>query len=268
MNTYKFIANIIIRGKIELLTGMHVGGSKDKLEIGGVDSPVIRNPQNRFPYIPGSSLKGKLRSLLEYSLGVVGKEGDVSDDERIVRIFGIGANEKEISEKDKNYEQKKYLKNIGPTRLIVRDAIPDEKTKDMWKKIDSELLYTEYKPENTINRITAAANPRFIERVVEGSKFDFEIVFGIYQMNENDTNEKMKQDLDNLLQALRLLEHSFVGGSGSRGYGKIKFHVLPIEIVKADDYKTGSEAYKNSMLSLPKEIEKYSNLPLSIQYAE
>src|SRR3989339_341232 len=94
-STYpKFLANIIIRGKIECLTGLHIGGSKDKLEIGGVDSPVLRNPQNRMPYIPGSSLKGKLRTLLEYSMGVVSDNGDVSTDERIVRLFGIGADEK------------------------------------------------------------------------------------------------------------------------------------------------------------------------------
>ena len=173
MNTYpKFLANLIIRGKIELLTGMHIGGSKDKLEIGGVDSPVIRNPQNRLPYIPGSSLKGKLRSLLEYNLGVVDKEGKVSNDEKIVRIFGASAD-------DNN--------NNGPTRLIVRDALPDKKTIEMWEKMDSELLYTEYKAENTINRITAAANPRFIERVVAGSKFNFEMIYGIYKINENDS---------------------------------------------------------------------------------
>jgi CRISPR-associated protein Csm3 len=236
MNTYPlFKANIIIRGKIELLTGMHIGGSKDKMEIGGVDSPVIRNPQNRLPYIPGSSIKGKLRTLLEYCLGVVDKEGKVSNDERIIRIFGISA--------DDNRE-------MGPTRLIVRDAIPDRKTIEMWEKMDSELLYTEYKPENTINRITAAANPRFIERVVAGSKFNFEMVFGIYKMNENDNDEIIKQDLSNLFQAMRLLEHSFLGGSGSRGYGKIKFHLLPVTVVLNQEYKNPGEKYKESLIDI------------------
>jgi len=240
MNTYpKFLANVIIRGKIELLTGMHIGGSKDKLEIGGVDSPVIRNPQNRLPYIPGSSLKGKLRSLLEYSLGVVPQNGEVSKDEAIVRIFGTSAEDN---------------KNNGPTRLIVRDAIPDKKTIEMWEKMDSELLYTEYKAENTINRITAEANPRFIERVVAGSKFNFEMVFGIYQMNENDNKEIIKQDLSNLLQAMRLLEHSFLGGSGSRGYGKIKFRLLPITIVPNQEYKTPGENYKESLKDIDQNI--------------
>jgi len=241
MSTYpKFLANVIIRGKIELLTGMHIGGSKDKMEIGGVDSPVIRNPHNRLPYIPGSSLKGKLRSLLEYSLGVVSQNGEVSKDEAIVRIFGTSA-------EDNN--------NNGPTRLIVRDAIPDKKTIEMWEKMDSELLYTEYKAENTINRITAAANPRFIERVVAGSKFNFEMVFGIYQMNENNNKEIIKQDLSNLLHAMRLLEHSFLGGSGSRGYGKIKFLLLPVIVVTNQEYKSPGKNYNESL----KDIDQNNN---------
>lgn len=237
MNSYPiFKANIIIRGKIELLTGMHIGGSKDKMEIGGVDSPVIRNPQNRLPYIPGSSLKGKLRSLLEYSLGVVSEDGGVSNDERLVRIFGSSADD---------------TKGIGPTRLIVRDAVPDKKTIEMWKKIDSELLYTEYKPENTINRITSAANPRFIERVVAGSYFDFEMIYGVYQLDETFNVEEINEDLKNLLLSLRLLENSFIGGSGSRGYGKIKFHILkPVQTIKVEDYKDNTQKYKDTLSNL------------------
>jgi CRISPR-associated protein Csm3 len=248
-----FKANIIIRGKIELLTGMHVGGSKDKMEIGGVDSPVIRNPQNRYPYIPGSSLKGKMRSLLEYALGVVDENGDVSKNEKIVRIFGIGANEEPS----------------GPTRLIVRDATPDEKTIETWKKIDSELLYTEYKPENTIDRLTSAANPRFIERVVAGSLFNFEMVFGIYQMNEKDTTDRINEDLSNLKTALNLLEHSAIGGSGSRGSGKVKFHIAKPVIVKTEDYKTGSIKYKESLENLSSELNSYQSLQdITLSYSE
>lgn len=246
-----FLANVIIRGKIHCITGLHIGGSKDKMEIGGVDSPVLRNPQNNMPYIPGSSLKGKMRYLLEYSKGVVGKggkkdkegklinPGDVSHDEEIVRLFGIGADEKESD-----------LKDIGPTRLIVRDCYPDERTKEMWKNMDSELLYTEYKPENTIDRLTAAANPRFIERVVAGSKFDFEIVYGVYQMNKEDKLEIIQNDLDNLLEALRILEHSAIGKSGTRGYGKIKFEIADPLIIKAEDYKSNSENYQISGLGI------------------
>jgi len=242
-----FLANVIIRGKINCITGLHIGGSKDKMEIGGVDSPVIRNPQTNMPYIPGSSLKGKLRYLLEYSKGVIGKggkkdkvgnlinPGDVSHDVEIVRLFGIGADDKESD-----------LKDVGPTRLIVRDCYPDEKTMEMWKNMDSELLYTEYKPENTIDRLTAAANPRFIERVVAGSKFDFEIIYGIYQMSKEEKPEVVQNDLDNLMEALRILEHSAIGKSGTRGYGKIKFEIADLLIIKSEDYKSNSENYKKS----------------------
>jgi len=232
----KFLANIIIKGKIECLTGLHIGGSKDKLEIGGVDSPVLRNPYNRLPYIPGSSLKGKMRHLLEYSKGVVSEgasePGDVSRNKEIVRLFGIGADEKNA--------------DIGPTRLIVRDSNPDNETKVMWENLDSELLYTEYKAENTINRITAAANPRFIERVVAGSKFDFEIVYGVYQMFENENIEKINLDLQNLLESLRLLEHSALGKSGTRGYGKIKIKLTEPVQVSVIDYQNNSERYKEA----------------------
>jgi len=246
-STYpKFLANIIIRGKIECVTGLHIGGSKDKLEIGGVDSPVLRNPQNRLPYIPGSSLKGKLRTLLEYSMGVVSENGDVSSDEQIVRLFGIGANEKQ--------------KNDGPTRLIVRDCNPNNETINMWKKMDSELLYTEYKPENTIDRLTSAANPRFIERVVAGSEFDFEMIYSVYIMSEEENADsefkKVNEDLQNLIQAMRLLEHSTLGNSGSRGYGKIKFKIAEPLMVKCDEYKSGIGNY----LKADEKINEFKNL--------
>lgn len=255
-----FEANIILKGKIECITGLHIGGSKDKMEIGGVDSPVIRNPHNRLPYIPGSSLKGKLRSVLEYAMGVVGKNasnpGDVSRDERIVRIFGIGADEKE-----------NLLKDIGPTRLIIRDSYPDGKTVTMWKDMDSELLYTEYKSENTLDRLTSAANPRFIERVVPGSTFNFELVYGVYRMVPGDDMEldKINEDLENLLEGLRILEHSTLGKSGSRGYGKIRFHFADPVIVKAGDYKDASDAYQLAEAGID-DLKLKSLKEISIKY--
>lgn len=230
-------ANIVFRGKIECLTGLHIGASNEKLEIGGVDSPVIRHPHTKYPYIPGSSLKGKLRSLLEFSLGVVDKNGDVSKDPQITRLFGIGANEK---------ENNKIV--LGPTRLIVRDCNPDEETIKMWEnEVDSLLLYTEYKAENTLNRITSAANPRFIERVVAGSKFDFELIYTVFHSEDSSLthfkNDTIQTDIKNLFSALRLLENNYIGKSGSRGYGKIKFHCEDPLIITAEDYKNGTGNY-------------------------
>jgi CRISPR-associated protein Csm3 len=212
----EFKGSYIIRGKIHCLTGLHIGGSKEKLEIGGVDSPVIRNPRTREPYIPGSSLKGKMRHLIEFALGVVHPEGNVSEDEKITRLFGAPANDDPKNEKDRN----------GPTRLIVRDCHADKDTLAMWKTLDSELLFTEYKPENGINRITSAANPRFIERVVEGSAFNFELVYSIYDMKQKTAEAfktEINNDLEHLHLAMNMLEHNFLGKSGSRGYGRIEW---------------------------------------------
>lgn len=249
----EFKGNFIIKGKIECLTGLHIGGSKEKLEIGGVDSPVLRDPHTRMPYIPGSSLKGKMRHLLEFATGAVtnpvgGKLGNVSQDEQITRLFGLGADDKP--------------KNIGPTRLIVRDAHPDEVTIKMWKGMDSELLYTEYKPENTIDRLTAAANPRFIERVVKDSCFDFEIIYGVYEIGDttDDFDAATQKDLDNLLNALRLLENATLGKSGSRGYGQIKFHLVEPTFVSIKDYQEGNDNYTKSSSVIPESKKQLKSL--------
>ncbi|HPN39739.1 MAG TPA: type III-A CRISPR-associated RAMP protein Csm3, partial [Melioribacteraceae bacterium] len=172
---YEFLANVILKGKIEVLTGLHIGGSKEKLEIGGVDSPVIRDPFTNYPYIPGSSIKGKMRMLLEFANGKVTngkphKSDDIHDE--VCRIFG-------------NFKDDT---KGGPTRLTTRDAFPDKQTIDKWEKLDSELTFTEFKPENSIDRLTSEANPRFLERVVKGSFFDVEFVYSIY----NEINDEIK----------------------------------------------------------------------------
>jgi CRISPR-associated protein Csm3 len=219
----EFVANIIFKGKIECLTGLHIGGSKEKVEVGGVDSPVIRDVATGYPYIPGSSLKGKMRMLLEFSHGLV-TNGEVhtceKPDCKVCRIFGSSAKERKV----------------GPTRLIIRDAYPDKETIEMWNNLDTDLLYTELKVENSIDRITSAANPRQLERVVKGSKFDFEIVYGIYKID----SEENILDIDYfqyVLNSLKLLEHSTLGGSGSRGYGQIKFYLSQPYIFTKKDYQ-------------------------------
>ncbi len=227
----QLLANVIIKGKMTALTGIHVGGSKEKLQIGGVDSPVLRDPNTNFPYIPGSSLKGKMRMLLEFALGKVSNNGKPFEskdkDEEITRIFGTS--EKELK--------------TGPTRLIVRDAYPDKKTQDMWKNLDSELQYTEFKPENTIDRLTSEANPRFLERVVKDSTFDVEFVYSIYDLNENEPGKIDKENLGRIIEALRLLEHSGIGGNISRGYGQIKFKLSDPIVVTKENYQNGSGNY-------------------------
>lgn len=223
-NNYSLLGNIILRGKLECLTPLHIGGSKDKFEIGGVDNPVIRDPLTNYPYIPGSSLKGKLRALLEFALGKVKADSKgnypPSDDPIITNLFGASAEKSQF----------------GPTRLIVRDAFPDEETIKLWNNVETETPYTEYKAENTIDRMTSKANPRFLERVLKGSRFDVEFVLQVYS-NETD---KGKSNFNKLVQALRLLEDNTLGGGGSRGSGKVKFYFEQPFAISDDDYKNGS----------------------------
>ena len=223
----QFIGNIILRAKIECLTGLHIGAGKDTAQIGGIDAPVVRDLASRQPYIPGSSLKGKMRSLLEFGEGLV-RDGEPHNCDsptcKVCRAFGSSAQER----------------TCGPTRLLVRDAYPDQRTREMWDRLDTELVYTEMKSENYLNRITSAANPRFIERVVKGSRFNLELVYGVYQVDSQN-------DLDyfgGVGKALRLLEDSTLGGHGSRGYGQVRFHLAPPVLLGKSAYQDGGAQLK------------------------
>ncbi len=229
---YKLNSIIILKGKIESVTGLHIGGNADKIEIGGVDSPVIRDPRTLLPYIPGSSLKGKIRTLLEYALSCVKNDGGPSNDEKITSLFGEGVNDA------------KNKTEISFSRLIFRDAYPDEETINMWKELNTPLLYTELKSENTINRLTSAANPRQIERVVAESKFNFEILYlNFYQ---DQQKQLKKEHIDKLLLGLKLLELNYIGKSGSRGYGKVKIHLFdPIIELHINDILSNNDNYQN-----------------------
>lgn len=205
----KFEKNIIIRWRIEIQTGLHIGGGKEGVKIGGTDNPVIRtyvkykNTENdpgttiEIPYIPGSSVKGKMRSLLEAFYA------NQSDKIQLIKkLFGVGASEKDV--------------NIGPTRLIVRDSYP---TTEWLKKLVTEDIYergTEIKGENKINRENGRADPRFIERVIPGIDFDLETIVTIY---EGDDENAL---LNILKEGIELLQDSYLGGQGTRGYGKVK----------------------------------------------
>ena len=227
----QFTGNILIRGKIECLTGLHIGGSKDKMEIGGVDSPAVRDPVTRQPYIPGSSLKGKMRMLLEYLTGKVEHDGGVHSCAEagcpVCRVFGSSAAEE---------------RRCGPTRLLVRDAYPDQVTKELWNAMDSELLFAEMKSENYLNRITSAANPRFLERVVKGSKFELDMVYSVYEVDDHDDLEFF----DQVRASLELLEQSALGGNGSRGYGRVKFHFAKPVMLGREAYQRGLDAVKQA----------------------
>jgi CRISPR-associated protein Csm3 len=180
---------LIISGQIELLTGLHIG-SGGQNGIGLVDSPVIRHPVTNEPYIPGSSLKGRLRHSLDIISGI--------DSDKVKKLFGTVPNNQ---------------KERCTSRIYVRDA--HLSTDDKYKNI------TEIKYENAISRITGTTDKskgglRQIERIVAGTKFNFELVLVL----END-NEQCLKDLNS---CLKFLEDEYLGASGSRGYGKVKFH--------------------------------------------
>lgn len=221
-----FSENYIIQGKIVCKTGLHIGGSSDAIDIGGSDNVIIRDSVTGNPYIPGSSLKGKLRFLTELNdkdstQSVIDNDGDPADDPNCIasKLFGISADEKQT--------ELKY-----PTRTIVRDAYPDDETLELW---DNEALISgaELKYENSINRINSSANPRNIERVPKGSKFDFEIIFSVYKGDD--------ENISYLLDAMRLLEDNYLGGSGSRGFGQIKFENIKLSKRTTGYYKENNE---------------------------
>lgn len=208
-----------LTGKIVVKTGLHIGAGSDKIEIGGMDNPVIRNPLTHEPYIPGSSVKGKMRSLLEWKLGKVkasnGKPCVCGKAEcEICRVFGTGNNSKQNDDS----------KLRGPSRLIVRDAVLSNEWSQKFK--DGKPIVEE-KSENSLNRITAEANPRPIERVVPGVSFDFEIA---YRVIDTEDNGKMDNDYFEsvVLEGLRLLQNDYLGGGGTRGNGQIEFTDLKV----------------------------------------
>ncbi len=219
-----FQKNILIRGTLVCDTGMHIGGVKESMEIGGTDNSVILDPRTSRPMIPGSSIKGKMRSLIElqgeYTLDDGKPHKCVNPDCNLCIVFGRGATEAVES---------------GPTRLIVRDAHPTKKTRDGWDRSEDLVHGTEIKGENWINRITSAAVPRFIERVPAGSEFEFEMIYSVYQTN--DFTERLKL----VFEGMHLLEDNYIGASGSRGYGKMRFEDIELKQKTKEDYTNGND---------------------------
>ncbi len=202
---------IQISGIIEVKTGMHIGGSSAFAAIGAVDSPVVRDVISGLPVIPGTSLKGKMRTLLakKYNDGNKLEVQPEDDAECIIRLFGTS---------------KKVDKKIPKGRLLFSDMVLSNR-EELYQKGAQNI--TEVKFENSINRLTAVANPRQIERVIRGSKFELDL---IYEVND----DKVEDDFQILADGLKMFEYDYIGGSGSRGYGKIKFYNLEASAVIGD----------------------------------
>lgn len=246
----KLRAKVVIEGHLEVLTGLHVGSAAAGMQIGSVDSPVVRDPVTGRPYIPGSSLKGKLRSLLETAEG---KEYNRSGgggvfrhecDDRseaigclVCRVFGStgrggGANH--------------------PGRLLVSDLWLTEESFDKLRLVDTGLMYTEWKFENTLDRITSAAMPRQIERVPAGAVFEFRLVY-----DDREDVDKLQEDLGTLARVLHLLEDDTLGGHGSRGYGRVRFANLRESRRPVEQYGTGETFSFRELGSIPDLVAAY-----------
>ena len=206
-----------ITGTITLKSGLHIGAGDMELKIGGTDNSVVKHPHTLEPFIPGSSIKGKVRSLLELRSGLMGRsegkplasshlkgcsEQEMETGQKILKLFGTSGADDDLAE-------------LGPTRVAFADAFLNGE----WKKEAEEnhLALFEVKSENSINRIKGTAeNPRFTERVTAGCRFDFCISLKAFEGDEG--LEAF------LLEGLRLLQMDSLGGNGSRGYGKIALH--------------------------------------------
>jgi len=211
---------ISIKGTITAKTGLRIGAERGELEIGGIDNPVVRNPLTGEPYIPGSSIKGKMRSLMEWAFNLVSAEADRRNSAHqcdepncpVCRVFGSAAN--------------RQLPERGPTRLIVRDAHLTEKSRGELIRMSQErgLLFTEEKQEVFIPRLGGDANPRKTERVPAGAEFEFELVYKVFDTGDGGkTDEEYFEKV--VKEALKLIELDALGGHTSRGYGKVALSI-------------------------------------------
>ena len=221
---------IKLKCRIVVLTGLHIGGSKENVEIGGIDNVVIKIPalkledkiEKDVPYIPGSSIKGKMRALLEWVEKPVLDKPDFE---------GIALSEvnKKIGEPCncgkcnvcKLFGAHKNAKSEEPVRLRIEDFYPTKETINMWRKfLDGD--FAEVKVENTIDRVKGTAqHPRYQERVIPFSEFEGEIKIRVHEGDKKDLYETLQK-------GIRLIEDDYLGGSGSRGYGKVKFKIKEI----------------------------------------
>lgn len=203
---------ILITSVLELKTGLHIGGDDSFSAIGAIDSPVVRDPLTREPVIPGSTLKGKMRSLLAYDLGSLpagGVKGFQNDCQEIQRLFGSSS---KTSNADGTGIQMSRLQ-FSDCFLCNKDELPQ---------------FFENKFENTIDRLTSVANPRQIERVVRGARFKVEIIYNVESIDE------LEEDFANIKKAIELLEHDYLGGGGTRGSGRVAFKDWQCTVVTGD----------------------------------
>jgi len=260
-NKGKLIKKILIEGTITAKTGLHIGGTNIGMSIGGADATVVRNPLTNEPYIPGSSLKGKMRSLLEKVEGQFGPpigehikkgpltefvqpgNGLIEDDAKrinlIVKIFGT------MPEKIKGQEE-------VPSRLIVRDCeLTRESAKELENAKDTDMPFTEVKTEVVIDRITSAATPRQLERVPAGAVFNMRMILNVY---DGDEETEM---LNKIFEGLVLVQNDYLGGKGTRGSGEVDIKISRLKYKDKVAYESHNDwkDFNNNSITIPNELK-------------
>lgn len=274
------IGKVFFKGDIILKTGLHIGGSQESMQIGGLDSPVIKDSVTNLPYIPGSSLKGKLRSTLE-KFGERRKDGKKEklsfnrnigtfrnnvfihccEDVRyalhcdVCRIFGSTGDDRSMPRGEK-------AENL-PSLLVVRDCLLDKSL------ITGSSQFLELKMETGIDRANMSANPRKIERVLPDNKFNFEMIYSVESIGLKKENkpsfpeEDVSKDLNNILTCMEIIESEGIGGYSSRGYGKVEFAFKEFVVRSLDFYKGNTEKQKgksNGVFSLDEARKEIDNI--------
>lgn len=242
---------VVVSAEMLALTGLRVGAAASGLDIGGVDQPVLRDPVTDQPYVPGSTLKGKLRSLLTKAHGLPLQELV----QRPVQVWLHWCTE------EAEYRRCLVCPTFGqfpsgprgarydfvtPTRLIARDArlgpellvMEEGGTRKSWSQVDLDLPYSEVKVEVALDVITAASNPRQMERVPAGAIFGTEFLFSVYGADGRGIDQEMEKNrLREVIAGMRLLEDDYLGSSGTRGYGKVKFQRIRVMWRPLDYYR-------------------------------
>lgn len=218
-----------INAVLRLETGLHIGGASDFAPIGAVDSPFIRDPYTKQPIIPGSSLKGKIRTLLARSLSDTPWLNGIEDDKDEVKVlFGTAGDGKN---------------GAVASRLQFTDIRLTEESLDRLRLMDLDTFIGEVKFENKIDRISARATPRQIERVPAGAEFAFSVTYSVEVMNET------AEDIRLLADGLKMLQMDYLGGSGSRGYGRVSFRNFAVEVFSLN------EASRQALAGMQPELE-------------
>jgi CRISPR-associated protein Csm3 len=264
------LGKYIINANLVCKTGLHIGGSTSGFEIGGIDNPVVKDPLTDEPYIPGSGLKGKLRSLLEWALGpneFNGKPhhftqppdgkpafGPCSCGQCAVCVlFGVTPTDGVKKASDVESQENSFAMRegdfflTGPTRLTIRDSFLTGEAKTEMDQLLGKSIYTEVKTENSLDRVTAEANPRPMERVPKGAAFNVEMVLDVYA-------KKDKELLKALFTALHLLEDSALGGTTSRGSGAVQFADISAKFRSIDYYK--NQETERIVQGIPKTVSE------------